>query len=219
MTREGIVAFWLENHQRILDLTLQHIWLTMTALAISVTLGVGLGILITRLPALSGPVLAAANTAQTVPSLAAVVLALPLMGIGFWPAVAAVTFKAVLPIVRNTYVGITGVDPGVREAAVGMGMTARQRLLRVELPLALPVIVAGIKTSTVICVSIATLAAKIGAGGLGDLIFTGIALADSATIVTGAVPTALLAILGDRLLGALENRLTSPGIRSEVTAS
>lgn len=187
--------------------TLTHINLTLVSVAIAIALGVPLGILIARRPRLAGFVLGFAGVMQTIPSIALLGFMIPLLGIGPKPAIVALFLYALLPIVRNAYTGITGVDATVKEAARGMGMTGSQVLLRVELPLSMPVLIAGIRTATVINVGVATLAAYIAAGGLGEFIFGGIALNNTHMILAGAIPAALLALLFDLLLGRLQKTL------------
>lgn len=191
----------------------QHLVLTLATVGISLAIALPMGILITRWQRLGFLVIGFSNLGQTVPSLAILGLLIPLLGIGFKPALAALVLRAMLPIVINTYVGIVGIEVSVIEAARGMGMRDRQVLTMVELPLAMPVIMAGVRTATVMTISIATLAALIGAGGLGDLIFRGIAMVDASMLMAGAIPTALLAILADLLLGRVEVGLTPRGIR------
>ena len=173
----------------------------------AVVIGLPLGVLVSRRPAWRQPVLGLANVFQTIPSLALFGLLIPFFGIGAWTAVTALVVYALLPIVRNTYAGITGVDPAVREAGRGMGMTNGELLRYVELPLAAGVILAGVRVATVVSVGIATIAAAIGAGGLGVYIFRGVAMVDDTLILAGAVPAALLALLLDGLLGLAERRL------------
>ena len=173
----------------------------------AVVIGLPLGVLVSRRPAWRRPVLGLANVFQTIPSLALFGLLIPFFGIGAWTAVTALVVYALLPIVRNTYAGITGVDPAVREAGRGMGMTNGELLRYVELPLAAGVILAGVRVATVVSVGIATIAAAIGAGGLGVYIFRGVAMVDDTLILAGAVPAALLALLLDGLLGLAEWRL------------
>jgi osmoprotectant transport system permease protein len=171
--------------------------------------GIPLGIALTRRPRLARPVLGIAGVVQTIPSLAlfGFLLPLPLIGgIGARTAIVALLVYAMLPVLRNTYAGILSVDPAIAEAATGLGMTARQRLWWVELPLALPVVLAGVRIATVVSIGLATIAAAIGAGGLGVLIYRGIAIVDNRQILAGAVPAALLALAADGLLGILERR-------------
>ena len=189
--------------------TAQHVVLVVVSVALATALAVPVGILLTRRPAWQRLVLGAANVVQTIPSLAlfGFLIPLPLIGgIGARTAVAALLLYALLPILRNTYAGITSVDPATVEAAVGLGMTPRQRLRSVELPLALPVVLAGIRIAAVVSIGLATIAAAVGAGGLGVLIYRGIAIVDTRLILAGAVPAALLALAVDGLLGVLERR-------------
>lgn len=158
-------------------------------------IGLPLGVLVARRPRWQRPVLGLANVFQTIPSLALFGLLIPVLGIGAWTAISALIVYALLPIVRNTYAGITGVDPAVREAGRGMGMTDAELLRHVELPLAAGVILAGVRVATVVSVGIATIAAAIGAGGLGVYIFRGVATVDDTLILAGAMPAALLALI------------------------
>ncbi|OLE71903.1 MAG: hypothetical protein AUI36_01960 [Cyanobacteria bacterium 13_1_40CM_2_61_4] len=185
----------------------QHIGLVAISTAIAALIGLPLGVLVARRAAWRRPVLGLANVFQTIPSLALFGLLIPVFGIGAWTAITALVVYALLPIVRNTYVGITGVDPAVREAGRGMGMTEGELLRLVELPLAAGVILAGVRIATVVSVGIATIAAAIGAGGLGVYIFRGVATVDDTLILAGAIPAALLALLADALLGLVERRL------------
>ena len=190
-----------------------HMVLVGVSTAIAVAVGVPLGILAVRRGALRRLVLGAAGMIQTIPSLALFGFLLPVPfigGIGTRTALVALTLYGLLPVVRNTVVGIEGVDPAVREAGRGMGMTDRELLFRVELPLASSVILAGIRTATVIGIGLATIAAAIGAGGLGVFIFRGLAMVDHRTILAGALPAAALALVADTALGALERRLVPP---------
>ncbi len=188
----------------ILLATIQHIELTIISLIFANLIAVPLGILLTRYRRWSEPVIGVTAVFQTIPSLALLGFMIPLMGIGKVPAIVALTIYGLLPILRNTYTGIVGVTPAVVEAGIGMGMTSRQVLFMVELPMALPVIMAGIRTATVLLIGVATLAALIGAGGLGDLIFRGISMANSELILAGALPAALLALIFDHALKRVE---------------
>src|SRR5580692_8984074 len=205
------IQFFLRHHQEILQATLEHIWLVGLTMFFAIAIGVPLGILVARKPWLSKPIIGGANIAQTIPSLALFGFLLPAPWLGERAdrlAITALTLYALLPVIRNTYTGILGVDPGVREAARGMGMTDGQVLLQVELPLALGVILAGVRVATVITVGVATIAAAIGAGGLGEFIFRGVAMVDNRVILAGAIPAALMALMLDLLLGFLERKLT-----------
>ena len=197
----------------IATLTLEHLWLVAVSMAIAVVIGVPAGILLTRKPRLREPVIGGANIIETIPSLALFGFLLPAPWLGARAdriAITALALYALLPIIRNTYVGITGVDPGVREAARGMGLTSRQMLWQVELPLSMSVILAGVRTATVLSVGIATIAAAIGAGGLGEFIFRGLAMVNDSLILAGAIPAAILALAADLALGYLEARLRPP---------
>ena len=191
-------------------LTFEHVWLTGSAMLFAVAIGVPLGILLTRREELARPVLAVANILQTIPSLALFGLLLPVPFLGDRAArlaIVALIGYALLPILRNTYAGIRGIDPEFVDVANALGMTGTQRLFRVELPLSASFILAGIRTATVTCVGVATIAAAIGAGGLGELIFRGVASVDNGLVLAGAVPAALLALCADGLLGLAEKRL------------
>ena len=192
-------------------LTFEHLWLTASAMAFAVAIGLPLGILLTRKRALAKPIIGFANIVQTVPSLALFGLLLPVPWLGENAArlaIVALTGYALLPIVRNTYVGIDSLDEDLSSVADAMGMTGWQRLKMVELPLAASVILAGVRTATVTCVGVATIAAAIGAGGLGELIFRGVASVDNGLVLAGAIPAALLALAADAALGWVEKRVT-----------
>jgi osmoprotectant transport system permease protein len=192
----------------ILHATGEHLVLVLASVGLATALGVPLGILLTRRVTWQRPVLGLANLIQTIPSLAlfGLLIPIPFFGIGTRTALVALTLYALLPILRNTVTGIDGIDAALREAAVGMGMTDGQLLRRVELPLAASVILAGIRLATVIGVGVATIAAPIGAGGLGTLVFSGVASLDNQRILAGAIPAAVLALVADALLGAVERR-------------
>ena len=202
--------FIAQNHGQVLELTLEHLWLVGMSTLFAVLIGIPLGILIAHRPILNRPVLASANIIQTIPSLALFGFLLPVPWLGDRAerlAILALTLYALLPLIRNTYAGIRGVDPAVLEAGRGMGLTDRQLLLQVELPLALSVILSGVRVAVVISVGLATIAAAIGAGGLGELIFRGLAMVNNQLILAGAIPAALLALLADFSLGWLEKLL------------
>lgn len=206
----SFVDYIVTNRSEVLLRAAEHLGLVGISTAIAIAIGVPLGIAITRRDRLRGPVLSVANVFQTIPSLAlfGFLLPVPLLGgIGARTAIVALVVYALLPVIRNTYAGISGVDPAVRDAARGMGMTDRELLRLVELPLAVPVMLAGIRVATVISVGIATIAAAIGAGGLGVFIFRGVSMVDHAVILAGAVPAALLALLLDGGLHLLERRM------------
>ena len=205
-----LFAFFTIDKRQILTLTREHLWLVGISMLIVVAVGVPLGILLSRRPGWRGIVLGSTNIIQTIPSLALFGLLLPVPWLGARAdrlAILALSLYALLPVIRNTYTGITGVDAPVREAAIGMGLTPWQILWRVELPLASPIILAGIRTATVITVGVATIAAAIGAGGLGEFIFRGLAMVDNSVILAGAIPAALMALSADFLLGLLQRSL------------
>jgi osmoprotectant transport system permease protein len=203
-------SFFTEHRAEILSATLEHMGLVVTAMAIAILIAVPLGMFIVQRPALRALSIGIANVFQTIPSLALFGFLIPIPyigGIGKRTAIVALVLYALLPILRNTYVGLSTIDPAVLEAAEAMGMTPAQILYRVRLPLALAVILAGIRTATVITIGIATIAAAIGAGGLGTFIFRGVALVSDSLILAGAIPAAVLALVADFLLGLLERRL------------
>ncbi len=194
---------------QIARLTFEHVWLTASAMLLACAIALPLGVLLTRKQAFAKPVIGVANILQTIPSLALFGLLLPVPFLGDRAArlaIVALTAYALLPILRNTYAGIGSVDAAVIDVANALGMTGWQRLRKVELPLAASVILAGIRTATVTCVGIATIAAAIGAGGLGELIFRGVASVDNQLVLAGAIPAALLALCADGLLALAEKR-------------
>jgi osmoprotectant transport system permease protein len=202
--------FFLDHRAEIFSATLDHLILVVISMDIAIAIAVPLGMLIVRHRHLRVVSLGIASIFQTIPSLALFGFLIPIPfigGIGRRTAIVALVLYALLPILRNTYVGLTGIDPAILEAAEAMGMTTTQILLRVRLPLALSVILAGIRTATVITIGVATIAAAIGAGGLGTFIFRGVAMVNDSVILAGAIPAALLAIIADLLLGLLERRL------------
>jgi osmoprotectant transport system permease protein len=206
----SLTEFFWRHRDEILQATFEHVWLVGLTMLLTVAIGIPLGIVVTRYPWLSRAILGGANIAETIPSLALLGFLLPVPWLGARAdrlAVAALTLYALLPVIRNTAAGISGVDPAVREAARGMGMTGRQILLQVELPLSLSTVIAGVRIATVLTVGIATIAAAIGAGGLGEFIFRGLAMVNNQLILAGAIPAAALAIGADLLLSVLERRL------------
>lgn len=203
--------FLVKYAPEILQETATHLLLVGISIGIATLVGIPLGILITRKTNLRQPILGIANILQTIPSLAlfGFLISVPIIGgIGAKTAIIALTLYSLLPIIRNTYTGIVNVDPAIREAGRGMGMTDKQLLLQVEIPLALGVILAGVRVATVIAIGVATIAAAIGAGGLGVFVFRGIAMVNNDLILAGAVPAAVLAILADLAIALLERRLT-----------
>lgn len=202
--------FLTQHGNEILGATLEHVWLVGASMLLAIAIGVPLGIVVARKPWLSKPILGSANIAETIPSLALLGFLLPVPWLGDRAdrlTITALTLYALLPIIRNTSAGITGVDPAVREAGRGMGLTGRQILFQVELPLSVSTILAGIRVATVLTIGIATIAAAVGAGGLGEFIFRGLAMVNDQLILAGAIPAALLALCADFLLGAMERVL------------
>lgn len=207
---DSLARFLVDNRAEVGGLVGEHLVLVGISVGVAVAVGVPLGIIATRDPRIERPVLGFANIVQTIPSLAlfGFLIPIPLIGgVGARSAIVALVLYALLPIVRNTHAGIRAVDRSIVEAARGMGMTDRQLLLKVQLPLAAGVMVAGVRVATVVSVGIATIAAAIGAGGLGVYIFRGIAVLDDTIILAGAVPAALMALAADGLLGWLARRL------------
>ncbi|MEJ7560317.1 MAG: ABC transporter permease/substrate-binding protein [Pedobacter sp.] len=201
---QTVWSFMYEQSDKLLSQTAQHLGLTFISLLLAIGIGLPIGILIARKRGFAGTVLGLAGVLQTIPSIALLGFMIPLLGIGPKPAIVALLIYALLPIIRNTYTGIIGIDKHVIEAAKALGMNTQQILLRVELPLAMPVLLAGIRTATVINVGVATLASYIAAGGLGEFIFGGISLNNTNMILAGAIPAALLAVLLDFLLSRLQ---------------
>lgn len=202
--------FFIEHREEILSATLDHVWLVLIAMLIAIAISVPLGMFIVYHKVLRTLALGIASVLQTIPSLALFGFLIPIPfigGIGKRTAIVALVLYALLPILRNAYVGLTSIDPAILESAEAMGMTRGQIMFRVRFPLALSVILAGIRTATVLTIGVATIAAAIGAGGLGSFIFRGVALVNDALLLAGAIPAALLAILADFLLGLIERRL------------
>jgi osmoprotectant transport system permease protein len=205
----GLASFFWQRRSEILALTGEHVVLVLVSTLVAVAIGVPVGVLLTRRPRLARPVLGFANVVQTIPSLAlfGFLIPIPLLGgIGARTAIVALVVYSLLPILRNTHAGIASVDPAVTEAASGLGMTPGQRLRWVELPLAFPVVLAGVRIAVVVGIGLATIAAAIGAGGLGVLIYRGVATVDHRLILAGAIPAALLALVFDFGLGLAERR-------------
>ena len=206
-------SFLTQYGGEIATLSIEHLWLTGAAMLLATAVAVPAGVWLTRTPRWANPVITVANILQTIPSLAMFGFLLPLPWLGDRAAriaILALTAYALLPILRNTYAGIRGIDPAVVEVARALGLTDRQRLFKVELPLAASFILAGLRTATVTCVGIATIAAAVGAGGLGELIFRGVASVDNRLVLAGAIPAALLALAADGALGLLERWLRIP---------
>ena len=202
-----LIRFFITNRTEVVELTLEHLWLVGISILLAVAAGIPTGILLARRPRLDKPVLAGANIIETIPSLALFGLLLPIPWLGERAdrlAILALALYALLPIIRNTYSGITGVDRAIVEAGRGMGLTDRQLLFKVQLPLAFGVILAGVRVATVISVGVATIAAAIGAGGLGEYIFRGLAMVNNNLILAGAIPAALLALGADLVFSVAE---------------
>ena len=207
MIRE-LINYFAASGDEVFALLIEHIQLTALALAAAIAIGIPLGILISYLKPASKPVLAFANLVQAVPSMALLGLAIPILGIGMKPAVFLVVIYSLLPIIKNTYAGLMNISPQMLEAAEGIGLTKRQILFQVRLPMALPVIMTGVRISAVSAVGLMTLAAYVGGGGLGDLVFSGIRLVNNIKILAGAIPACILALLVDRIFAAVEVLVT-----------
>ncbi|MCB2358977.1 glycine betaine ABC transporter substrate-binding protein [Clostridium estertheticum] len=209
----GFKDFVFQTHGQIIDLTLQHIELTVFAVIIAIIVGIPLGILISRVKKLARPVIGIANLIQAVPSLALLGFLIPVMGIGSVPSIFMVILYSLLPIIKNTYTGLLNINPDVVESSKGMGMTSKQILKLVQLPLAFPIIMTGIRISAVTAVGLMTIATFVGAGGLGFLILAGVQTVDNNQILAGAIPACILALLMDAVVAKIEEGVTPPGIR------
>jgi osmoprotectant transport system permease protein len=212
-----MIIFLNRYGAEIIQRSIEHLYLVTIAILIAIIVGIPLGILVTRKPKLKKLILGFANIMQTIPSLALFGLLIPvpvLGGIGDRTAIIALTLYSLLPIIRNTYTGIIGVDPAIREAGKGMGMTDMQLLFQVEIPLGLGVIIAGVRVATVIAIGLATIAAAIGAGGLGVFIFRGVATVNNQLLFAGAIPAALMALIADFGLGLVEKRLSKTEVKT-----
>ncbi|KRN22991.1 ABC transporter permease [Lacticaseibacillus camelliae] len=211
-----MVNFLAQHGTELLVKTWEQLYISGISLGLGILVAVPLGVVLTRFPRTAKVVIAIASMLQTVPSLALLALMIPLFGIGRLPAIVALFIYSLLPILRNTYIGMEDVSPALLDSAKGMGMTAVQSITQVELPMAMPVIMAGIRLSAVYVIAWATLASYIGAGGLGDLIFSGLNLFQPDLIIGGTIPVTLLALTVDWLLGKLEKRLTPRTSRKEA---
>lgn len=211
---DSIIQFISSNWSELLFKTWQHFYISIIAVFLGIIVAVPLGIALTRVPKVAGVVMGIAGVVQTFPSLAILAFFIPLLGVGKVPAIIALFFYSVLPILRNTYIGVKGIKANLLEAGRGMGMTGWERIRYVEFPLAIPVIMAGVRLSTVYLIGWATLASFIGAGGLGDYIFSGLNLYQTEFIIAGAVPVTILALLVDVFLSKLESWATPKGIRN-----
>lgn len=210
-----MAEFFQQHGAEILSKSLEHLYISAIALVIGIAVAVPLGVLLTRFPKVATIVIGLTSALQTVPSLALLALMIPLFGVGKLPAIIALFIYSLLPILRNTYIGMKNVDWNYRDVAKGMGMTNSQSIFSVELPIAMPTIMAGIRLAAVYVIAWATLASYIGAGGLGDLIFSGLNNYQPDLIFAGTIPVTILALLADFLLGLLENRLTPIALREE----
>lgn len=210
-----MIEYIVENWQQILNRAGEHAYLAFSAVALACLVGVPVGLLISRNRKLATAVMNVANVLQTIPSLAMFALLIPVVGIRDKNAIVALFLYALLPIIKNTYVGIKNVDPSVIEAAKGMGMSRVQILYQVQTPLAVPVIMGGVRIATVTGIGVATIATLIGAGGLGTLIYQGLGIMNDAMMLSGALAAALLALLTDFILGQLEKKMTSKGITAK----
>lgn len=208
-----IIEFLQTNGGELLYKTYEHITISLIAVILGVAAAVPLGVVLTRMKKGAGTIIGIVNIIQTLPSLAILAFFIPLLGVGKVPAIAALFFYSVLPILRNTYTGIRGVNKNMLESGKGIGMTAAEQIRLVELPLAAPVIMAGIRTSTIYLIGWATLASFIGGGGLGDYIFIGLNLYQPEYIIGGAVPVTILAIVIDYVLSVTERKLTPAGMQ------
>lgn len=208
-----LLRFFVNHRNEVATLFGEHLWLVGVSMFLAVLIGVPLGIMLTRRPRWRALVLGGTSVVQTIPSLALLGLLLPVPWLGVRAdrlTIVALTLYALLPIVRNTYTGITGVEAPVRQAAIGMGLSSRELLWHVELPLATPVILAGVRVATALTIGVATVAAAIGAGGLGEFIFRGLAMVDNNVILAGALPAALMALFADAGLALLQRLLQRP---------
>ena len=214
----SLFNYMSQHFSQITELLLEHIVMTVIAVGLAIVIGVPLGILISYVKRLSGPIVGVANVIQAVPSMALLGLAIPLLGIGTLPAVVMVIIYSLLPIIKNTYIGISGIDPAMVEAARGIGLTRWQVLYKVKLPMALPVIMAGVRISAVTAVGLMTMAAFIGAGGLGYLVFSGIRTVNNLQILAGAIPACILALIVDFLMGIVEKLVTPVSLQKNFAS-
>ncbi|HEN9490815.1 TPA: ABC transporter permease [Streptococcus agalactiae] len=211
-----MVNFLSQYGMQILVKTWEQVYISFFAIALGIAIAVPLGVVLTRFPKVAKIIIAIASMLQTIPSLALLALMIPLFGIGKIPAIVALFIYSLLPILRNTCIGMNNVNPTLKDCAKGMGMKPIQSIFQVELPLATPIIMAGIRLSTIYVISWATLASYIGAGGLGDLIFSGLNLFQSKLILGGTIPVIILSLIIDYLLGLLETALTPRTTRREA---
>ncbi|MCJ7690768.1 MAG: ABC transporter permease/substrate-binding protein, partial [Clostridiaceae bacterium] len=211
---KGFIDFVISRKEQLFKLLMEHIQLTVMAVLIAIVIGVPLGILIIRVKKLAKPIIGLANVVQAVPSLALLGFLIPALGIGSKPAIVMVVLYSLLPIIKNTYTGLNNINPDMLEAAKGIGMTNGQILKMVQIPLALPIIMAGIRISAVTAVGLMTIAAFIGAGGLGYMVFAGVQTVDNNMILAGAIPACILALLIDFIVGLIEKSVSPNGIKN-----
>lgn len=216
---DSFLQFMSQNGSEILVKTWEHLYISLIAVGLGILIAVPLGVVLTRVPKAADITMGLLGIIQTVPSFAILAFFIPLLGVGKVPAIVALFFYAVLPILRNTYTGVKGVKKSLLEAGRGMGMTGWEQVRYVEIPLAIPVIMAGIRITTVYLIGWATLASYIGAGGLGDFIFSGMTLYQTEFILAGAIPVTLLALGTDLLLGKIENWVTPTGLKKMKEAA
>lgn len=210
-----MIEYMLRNWDQILSRSGEHVYLAFIAVALACLVGIPVGMLINRSMKIANAVISVANILQTIPSLAMFALLIPLVGIRDKNAIVALFLYALLPIIKNTYIGIRNIDPSIIQAATGMGMSPMQILYKVQAPLAIPVIMGGVRIATVTGIGVATIATLIGAGGLGTLIYQGIGMMNYPMMISGAIAAALLALLTDYILGLLEKMITSKGIATK----
>lgn len=214
-----MIEFFDEYGMDLLIKTWEHLYISLVAMILGVIVAVPLGIILTRAPKFADKFISFIGILQTIPSLAILAFFIPIVGIGKLPAILALFFYSLLPILRNTYIGVRGVNKGVIEAGRGMGMSNWQEIIKMEFPLSLPVIMAGVRLSTVYLIGWAALAAFIGGGGLGDFIFDGLNLYKPSLILAGTIPATILAVIADRSLALLESKLTPEGIKDSQKAA
>lgn len=214
-----MAEFFTAHGNELIVKTWEHLYISLAAILLGIVVAVPLGVLFSRMPKVADKLISFVGILQTIPSLAILAFFIPLIGVGKFPAIIALFFYSLLPILRNTYIGVRDVDGSVKEAGKGMGMSGWQSIYKIELPLALPVIMAGVRLSTVYLIGWATLAAFIGGGGLGDFIFDGLNLYQPSLIIAGTVPATILALIADQLLALIENRLTPSGYKETSEAA
>lgn len=209
-----MTAFLTQHGSELLTKTWQQIYISAIALALGIIVAVPLSVILMKFPRTAKVVMAIASMLQTIPALALLAMMLPIFGIGQLPTIVALFLYSLMPILRNTYVGLTGVNPNTVDSAKGVGMTQIQIITKVDIPLAMPVIMSGIRLSAIYVIAWSTLASYIGAGGLGDFIFNGLNLYQPDLIFGGTIPVIILALLTDYLLGRLEKKLTPAGVNN-----